>query len=57
MGYSAPLGCQKWDFVSALRSIFNCCTAPGKNLSVGTPITLIKERPQAINKDLSQPLT
>ena len=25
--------------------IFNCCTAPGKNLSVGPPVTLFKECP------------
>ena len=28
-----------------LRSNFNCCTAPGKNLSVGSLVTSIKDSP------------
>ena len=34
-GIVSALGCQKWDFVSVLGSIFNCSTTEGKNLSVG----------------------
>ena len=36
-GIVSTLGCQKRDFVSTLGSIFNCCTALGKNLSVEPP--------------------
>ena len=43
----SALGCQKLDLMSALGSIFNCCTALGKNLGVEPPVTLIKEVPQA----------
>ena len=39
-GIVSALGCQKGDFVSAPDKIFNCCTALGKNLSVGRHVTL-----------------
>ena len=46
MRYCVRSGCQKWDFVSAKVNIFNCFNVPGKHLSVGPPVTFIKECPR-----------